>query len=91
MFLRLEDTYNAGLFSGGVSKPLPIATKLVSAEDGRAGRFLTATPPRAESGSIEEALRIFSDVRSRYPSVPGRYGASHGFITTGENTGRLLM
>lgn len=90
LFLRLEDTYNAtrSLFRAGDFEAFTNSvTKLVSAEDRRAGQFLTAYASRKRrDGSIEEALRIFSDVRSRYPSdaEDALWGIAWVYYRTGE-------
>lgn len=72
LFLKLDDTYNAtrSLFRAGDFDAFTNnVTKLVSAEDRRAGPLLTAyASKKRRDGSTEEALRIFSDVRNRYPS-----------------------
>lgn len=98
-YLKAGDTFNAArscFRKGDIEGFNRLLSKLVSMKDGRAGSLMIAlASKKRREGNIEEALRLFEEVKKNYPQLTeeaswgiawiyyrsGRYSDAHRVLT----------
>ncbi|HWR57795.1 MAG TPA: transglycosylase SLT domain-containing protein [Thermodesulfovibrionales bacterium] len=96
-FLKTGDFYNGArsfLRAGDLNAFNEVASKLVSMEDSRVGPlFITYAAKKRREGSIEEALKIFRDAGTKYPShaEEALWGIAWTYFRSGDSEAALSV